>query len=104
MLLIYAGVMGIAGTALATAIWRRRKRIEQLPALREAEERYRKVVELSPDAILVQQDGVFVFANPAAVAMLRAGDIDQIVGRPLFEFLHADFHEAASTNRLHEER
>lgn len=64
-------------------------------ALRDAEERYRKVVELSPDAVFVLQDGAFVFANPAAVAMLGAQDSSQIVGRQLFDFLHEDFHAVA---------
>ncbi len=61
-------------------------------SLREAEERYRKVVELSPDAILVQQDGVFVFANEAATMLLGARNTGDILGRRLEDFLHADFH------------
>ena len=64
-------------------------------AVREAEERYRMVVELSPDAILVQQDDVFVFANNAACKLLHVDSIDQIVGRSRFEFLHPDFHEVS---------
>ncbi|HYD94085.1 MAG TPA: EAL domain-containing protein [Noviherbaspirillum sp.] len=64
-------------------------------SLREAEERYRKVVELSPDAILVQQDGVFVYANPAAVRLLKARTMQDIAGRPLFDALHPDYHAAA---------
>lgn len=61
-------------------------------SLREAEERYRKVVELSPDAILVQQDNVFVFANQAALTLLGADNMEQVVGRPLLDFLHSDSH------------
>ncbi len=61
-------------------------------SLREAEERYRKVVELSPDAILVQQEGAFVYANPAAVTLLGANRREDIVGKSLFHFLHPDFH------------
>ena len=61
-------------------------------SLREAEERYRMVVELSPDAVLVQQDDVFVFANPGAVKLLHAQTVDQVIGRPLFDYLHPDFH------------
>ncbi|WP_420476589.1 EAL domain-containing protein [Noviherbaspirillum sp. ST9] len=61
-------------------------------SLREAEERYRKVVELSPDAILVQQDGVFVYANPAALRLLGAARMSEIVGKPMFDFVHPDFH------------
>lgn len=64
-------------------------------SLREAEERYRTLVELSPDAILVQQDGSFVFVNRAAVELLGAGSADQIIGRSLFDLLHPDFHEIA---------
>ncbi|HZW19897.1 bifunctional diguanylate cyclase/phosphodiesterase [Noviherbaspirillum sp.] len=64
-------------------------------SLREAEERYRKVVELSPDAILVQQDGVFVYANPAAVRLMRASRMEDLVGKALFDFLHPDFHVLA---------
>jgi diguanylate cyclase (GGDEF)-like protein/PAS domain S-box-containing protein len=64
-------------------------------SLREAEERYRKVVELSPDAIFVQQDGTFVYANPAAVRMLKAERMEDIVCKSLFDFLHPDYHSLA---------
>jgi diguanylate cyclase (GGDEF)-like protein/PAS domain S-box-containing protein len=64
-------------------------------AVREAEERYRMVVELSPDAILVQQDDRFVFANNAACKLLHADGIEQITGKSLLEFLHPDFHSVS---------
>lgn len=64
-------------------------------SLREAEERYRKVVELSPDAILVQQGGCFVYANPAAVRLLEASSASEILGRTLSEFLPDSFHTLA---------
>lgn len=63
-------------------------------ALREAEERYRHVVELSPDAILVEQDDILVFANRAAVTLLGSDKATQLTGRPLFDLLHPDFHAA----------
>ncbi|WP_460842036.1 bifunctional diguanylate cyclase/phosphodiesterase [Noviherbaspirillum agri] len=62
-------------------------------SLREAEERYRALVELSPDAIFVQQDEVFVFANRAAVDLLRAVDTERVIGKPIYEILHPDFHD-----------
>ncbi|MEC4718585.1 EAL domain-containing protein [Noviherbaspirillum sp. CPCC 100848] len=63
-------------------------------SLREAEERYRTVVELSPDAILAQQDGRFVLANQAAVCLFGASHASQIIGRSLYEFLLPQFHDA----------
>jgi diguanylate cyclase (GGDEF)-like protein/PAS domain S-box-containing protein len=64
-------------------------------AVREAEERYRMVVELSPDAILVQQDGVFVFANNAACKLLHADSVEQIIGKTLLDVVHPDFHDVS---------
>src|SRR4030042_3258076 len=43
---------------------RERKRIEN--RLRDSEERYRTLVELSPDAICVEREGTIVFANSPA--------------------------------------
>ena len=64
------------------------KRREQ--ALRESEERYRRLVEMAPDAILIQQDGRFTFANPQAVELLGARDASQIVDWPVAEFVNPE--------------
>jgi PAS domain S-box-containing protein len=55
-----------------------RKRAES--ALRESEERYRTLVETSPDAVYVHQAGRIVLANRQAVALLGATSPDQLVG------------------------
>src|SRR5919205_2649897 len=56
-------------------------------ALRESEERYQRLVELSPDAILVHADGEVVFVNSAGVKLLGAETDEQIVGRPIKGFV-----------------
>jgi two-component system sporulation sensor kinase A len=61
--------------------------------VRQEEDRYRRIVELSPDAIAVHQDGKFVFANAVMARLLKAGSPAKIVGKPIFEILHPDFHE-----------
>jgi PAS domain S-box-containing protein len=65
-------------------------------ALRESEERYRRLVELSPDAIAVHSNGVLVYANPAAVELLGADRPDQLVGTPLMDIVHPDYHDVVA--------
>jgi PAS domain S-box-containing protein len=62
-------------------------------AASESEERYRKLVELMPDAVVVHRDGRLAFVNPAAVRLLRAGGPDDLVGRPVLDIVHPDFHD-----------
>ena len=57
-------------------------------ALRESELRYRTLVEMSPDAIAVHQDGKVVFANPAAARLLGAASPEELLGRPIMDFVH----------------
>ena len=56
------------------------ERHEALDALRESEERYRLIVELSPDAILISTDGRIVFANEAAKKLFRENESLQLIG------------------------
>ena len=56
-------------------------------ALADLADRYRLLVELSPDAICVHQDGVVTYVNPATVTMVGAESDDQLVGRPIVDFL-----------------
>jgi len=68
-----------------------RKRSEQ--ALQLSEERYRTLVEISPEAIFVQQDRQIVFANPTFIDLLAAENPAQVLGKPIRELIHADYHE-----------
>lgn len=72
------------------------ERQEALVRLQESEERYRVIVEMSPDAILVEADNTVVFANGAARRMLTASDSQPLVGASLDQFkLLADATRAA---------
>lgn len=64
-------------------------------ALRESEERYRQLVEASPDGISVSQDGRLLLANPAYLELLGARSIEELQSRRLTEFVHPDFRELA---------
>jgi len=65
-------------------------RHEDQLALTDLADRYRLLVELSPEAITVHQDGRVVYVNPAVVRFLRAGSAAEIIGRPIVDFVHPD--------------
>ena len=60
--------------------------------LRRSEERYRSIVELSPDAIFVNQDGRIAYVNPAGMDLFGAAESGQILGRSPFELFHPEYH------------
>src|SRR5215217_6652859 len=66
-----------------------RHRMEEV--LKESEERYRRLVELSPDAIVVHQEGKFTYLNPAAVNLWGAATADDLIGKSIFEVVHPDY-------------
>ncbi len=62
-------------------------------ALRESEERYRRLIELSPDGISVHVEGKFVFINPAGMRLLGATHADQLIGMSGSDVVHPDYGE-----------
>lgn len=65
-------------------------------ALRESEERYRQLVELSPDAIIIHSDGKFVYVNSAAESLYHASSAEQLIGRPILDIVHPDYRESVN--------
>jgi len=56
----------------------------------EPNQRYRRLVELSPYGILVVQDGAIAFANPAALRLLGADSPDEIAGKSPLDIFHPE--------------
>jgi two-component system sensor histidine kinase UhpB len=60
--------------------------------LHDPQERYRRLVELSPDGIFITRENRIVFVNPAAVRLFGASDSEQLLGRSPLDFFHPDTH------------
>ncbi|MBN2125867.1 MAG: PAS domain S-box protein [Deltaproteobacteria bacterium] len=78
------------------------KRIQQLEreaaeykqsteALKESEDRYRRLVEHSFDGIAIHRNGRIVFVNPAGAGLLGARGPEQLIGMSLMSFVHPDY-------------
>lgn len=65
--------------------------IEQL---RENEEKYRKLVDNSIDAIVIAQDEMIKYANPRVIE-ISGYSIEELLSKPFIEFLHPDDRQMA---------
>lgn len=68
-----------------------REQVQQ--RLCENKERYRHLVELSPDAIFINSGGQFVFVNSVAVKIFGAKSPSDLMGKPILERVHPDYRE-----------
>ena len=69
-----------------------RKHVEHL--IRQSEERYRRLVAVSPYGIFVIRADRVIFANDQALKLFGAVKAEEIVGRSPFELFHPDCHDA----------
>jgi len=68
--------------------------------LKESEDRYRLLVEPSPDGIIIHQDGIVIFANKASAVLLNADKPEMLVGKPVMSFVHPDYIQTVR-DRIH---
>ncbi|WP_274364252.1 PAS domain S-box protein [Paenibacillus thermotolerans] len=76
------GVIGIAADVTA-----RKKAFVQLG---ESEQRYRALVQQSPDAIVIHDNGYIIFCNEAAARLVGAEHPDELLGVQVIQFIHPD--------------
>ena len=67
-------------------------------ALKESEERYRRLVELSPEAIAVCTEEKFIYINTAGVKLLGATNVEELIGKPILNFVHYDSQDIIKAN------
>jgi len=64
------------------------KRMEM--QLRESEEKYRSLVELSAEATLIYRDGKIAYVNPAAMRLLGASSPAEVIGKAVIEIFRPE--------------
>lgn len=62
-------------------------------ALKESEERNRRLIELLPETVAVHTDGVITFVNETGVRMFGAESAGALIGKQLVDFIHPDFRD-----------
>lgn len=65
------------------------KRIQN--ELEESEERYGRLVDLSPEAIIIHSNGLIKYGNPACLKLLGASSLDQLINQPISKFSHPEY-------------
>ncbi len=68
-----------------------RKQAEE--SLRQSEERYRSLVQASPAAISIFQDGYIVFTNPAGIRLFGISDLKELGKKPGIEYIAPAYRE-----------
>jgi PAS domain S-box-containing protein len=64
--------------------------------VKESEENYRSLVELSPVAVIVHRFGKIIYANPETLRLAGAASPDEVLGRDVLDFIHPDYHALAA--------
>ena len=89
-----AGGLAIAGTMRDIS-----RRVSDLAALRESEEKYRLLVTNAQEAIFVTQDGYLKFSNEQVAEILEY-PLSEIPNIPFLRMVHPDDRDMAFTNHL----
>lgn len=61
--------------------------------VRASERRYRTLVEMSPDAVVVHLNGKIVYVNAVALQLFGAKYREELQGRSMLELVHAELHD-----------
>jgi PAS domain S-box-containing protein len=91
----------IEGQTFYTVILRditERKRVERL--MRQSEERYRRLIAVSPLAIYVTRRDHVIFINDAGLRLFGAVKAEEMLGKSPFQLFHPDYHELVGVHLM----
>ncbi len=67
-----------------------RQKIERY--LLDSEDRYRRLVELSPDVVVILIDNKFTFVNSAGLELFHVEYVDNLYDKSIYDFVLPDYH------------
>jgi len=67
------------------------EKMEAERRLRESEQRFRSIIESSPNLVYIVAERRFLYLNPAAAAKFGAASADELRNSPVLERVHPDF-------------
>jgi len=73
------------------------KRRDKEEVLGDEEQRYRQLVELSPDAIGIQSEDRIIYMNKAGVELFGAQCAEDLVGKSIWSFVPDEFRETVAS-------
>ncbi len=90
---VYSGPICVKGKAIIYAIIHDiSERMAAIEALQESENRFRSLVDGAPDTIFIETNSKFSFINKAGIRLFGAVSRDQLIGQPVMNFFHPDYH------------
>ncbi|MBU9673307.1 EAL domain-containing protein [Planococcus sp. CP5-4] len=68
-----------------------------LSKIRESERRFRRLAEMSPEAIAIHSGGKLLYVNEACLQMFDESDADKLMGTAVLDYVHPQYHEIAKS-------
>lgn len=94
----------VVGMSVGVARDLRERLRENGAALAESEDRYRQLVDNSPEGVLVHERGVIVFANASMARLVGEPEPARLVGRTLITLAPFEDREALASAFVHDAR
>ncbi|MDD3685679.1 MAG: PAS domain S-box protein [Bacteroidales bacterium] len=62
-------------------------------ALLESEKKYRMLIELLPNGLVIHRDYKIVFANETIAKAVKVKRKEDLIGKSIFDYIHPDYHK-----------
>ncbi|MBF0446025.1 MAG: PAS domain S-box protein, partial [Magnetococcales bacterium] len=61
--------------------------------IKESEDRYRTLLEIAPDGVIVHSGGIVRYANKTLINMLNGKSEESLIGKSVMDIVHPDYRE-----------